>query len=439
MNYIAIFLYEWKHFIHTPFKLVALLLFVVAGVYGLHNGAALFKKQTDEIEKINEKVQEQKQEYISYYEKGEKGPADRPWIDLSTPFWAIWNTPSYHFKNPSPALVFSIGQAEQYGFYKRVDFGSSPYDADMAEEIANPERLQSGTLDFSFVVLYLLPLLLLVWLYNIKGVEADNGFLPLIFTQTGSESGWLVTRVAFYAMVLLGGVLSLMFYGAFLTGVLQNAGLAFLKISYWLLLYLVFWGVVFAFIIQKGNSSVGNSLKMVGVWLLLVFIIPGAVHQWVSIQQPASLMTELIDAQRDEVYNLYDEPDSVIQTRLNELFPEIVNSPIIQEESKKNMARNRSFSALANELVKESITKIESSNEYRNKLIRFSYWFNPITFMQNKFNELSQTHYQDYQNYRNEIQSLVDRQVRVMVLDIWNDIEVDKEKYLEYNKTLGVN
>ena len=33
---------------------------------------------------------------------------------------------------------------------------SSPYDADMVEEIANPERLQTGHLDFTFVAILLI-------------------------------------------------------------------------------------------------------------------------------------------------------------------------------------------------------------------------------------------------------------------------------------------
>ena len=58
-------------------------------------------------------------------------------------------------------MVYSLGQAEQYGYYKRVTLFSSPYDADLSEELANPERLQTGTLDFAFVLLFLSPLLLL--------------------------------------------------------------------------------------------------------------------------------------------------------------------------------------------------------------------------------------------------------------------------------------
>jgi ABC-2 type transport system permease protein len=202
MKTITIFIFELKHFWCSKFKLVALILFVVAGIYGLHNGAALYQKQSAAIDSINFKAETQKAEILDYFNKGEKGPATRPWIDVTTPFWAIWNTPIYAFKKPSSAMVYSIGQAEQYGFYKRITFWASPYDADMAQEIANPERLQTGTLDFSFVILFLLPLLLLILVYNLKASEAEQGFLPLIEVQTASKHTWLLARLGFYVVLV---------------------------------------------------------------------------------------------------------------------------------------------------------------------------------------------------------------------------------------------
>ena len=436
MRSFAIFIYEWKHFIRSPFKVVALILFIAAGIYALHNGANLYKQQVAEIDKIQEDSNEDRQMYLAYYEKGEKGPSGRPWVDVTTPFWAIWYTPVYHFKSPSPAIVYSIGQAEQYGFYKRVTFQSSPYDADLAEEIANPERLQSGTLDFSFVMLYLAPLLLLILLYNIKGAEVDAGFLHLVHVQTHSGTAWLLARVAFYGLLLMIVVLGLMIYGAFLTSVFKATSSIFWQIFALTFSYLFLWELVFLGILNKGKSSLGNTLKMVGVWLLFAFIIPAIVHQWVSIKHPANLMTDLIDAQRDKRNELYEQPDSVMQAQLNALFPEIIDSPVAQDDARRGQARSYSSSALANELLKESIAIIESSNEAKNELIQSSYWFSPVTFFQNKINSLSQTHFQNYQHYRTEIQSLIDKQVRVMVLDIWNDAKVDKQKYLEYNQIL---
>ena len=437
MRSLDIFLYEWKHFSRNPFKVVALLLYIIAGVYGLHNGASLYHKQVSEIEKIDQKNEEERQTFISYFEEGKKGPEDRPWVDISTPFWAIWHNTIYHFKRPSAAIVYSIGQAEQYGFYKRVTFNASPYDADMSEEIANPERLQTGTLDYAFVLLFLSPLLLLILLYNLKSAESEQGFLPLIEVQVASKNIWLVVRILFYAFLFFMVNLALIVYGAMLTKVFATANQAFMQMVFYALLSLLFWTSIFYFILNSSQTIISSTLKMISVWLLFAFIIPAAIHQWVSIEKPVNLMTDLIDASRDERQALYQQPKEVIHKKLYALFPEIENSPVATDETKINMARNRSYTALVNELVKSSIADIESNNKDKNQLIRATYLFNPITFFQNKVNRISKTHYDDYQDYRNEIQTLVDRQIQTLVLDMWNDVQVDQKKYGEYYQELS--
>lgn len=436
MKSLNIIFYEWKHFVRSPFKVVALLLFVLAGGYGLHNGASLYHEQMAEVEVIQKDIDEGRQEQIAYLDAGQAGPEDRPWIDLKTPFWAIWFNNIYHFKKPSPAVVYSIGQAEQYGFYKNVTFMASPYDADMTEEIANPERLQTGTLDFSFSLLFLLPLLLLILLYNLQGAEAEQGFLPLIEVQTGIKWTWLLSRTTFYVGLLLVVIFGLLTYGALLAGDSIFAGTAFWQMVLYSFLYLAFWSLGYYLIIRTGKTIMGNTLKMVGVWLMFAFIIPSAVHQWISIEKPANLMTELIDASRDEAWDLYSLPDSVLEARVDAMFPEIAESPVAQDSTKRGAAYDDSMYALINELMKNSIVSIEADNKAKNELVRSSYWFNPMTFFQNQFNRIAQTHYDDYQNYRDEIQILVDRQIRVLVLDTWGGKEVDKAQFEEYHQTL---
>ncbi len=437
MKSVNIFLYEWKHFLRNPFKVIALLLYVLAGVYGLQNGAILYREQVSEIAKVNKKVEEERQRYISYYEEGKPGPEERPWIDLTTPFWAIWYNAAHHIKTPSPAIVYSIGQAEQYGFYKRVTFRASPYDADMAEEIANPERLQTGTLDFAFVLLFLLPLLLLILLYNLKSSESEQGFLPLIEVQTASTTNWMLSRTLFYFGSVVVVNLLLIMYGGMLTNVFASALQAVGRMVFYMVLYLIFWSFLFFLILRNGKSIMGNTLKMVSIWLLFAFVVPAAVHQWISTKKPANLMTDFIDATRDETQALYDQPDSVIQAQLYSLFPEIVNSPVANDSTKAYLAMNRSDAALVNELMKKSIALIEADNQEKNKLIRATYWFSPITFFHNQLNAVSHTHYDDYQGYRNEVQALIDSQIRTLILDTWNDVKVDKKKYMEYYQNLS--
>lgn len=437
MKSIDIFLFEWTHFIRNPFKVVALILFVLAAVYGLHNGASLYHKQNVELVRIQETIEEDRQKYLDLYDQGKKGPENSPWIDINTPFWAIWFNYIYKVKEPSPAMVFSMGQAEQYGYYKRVTFWSSPFDADMTNEITNPERLQTGTLDFSFAILFLLPLLLLTLLYNLQSVEAEQGFLPLIEIQAASRNTWLLSRFAFYLVFVFLTVLGLLFYGASLTGVLTTAYPSFLEMVMYTSLYLFLWTALFYFIIwSSGKSVISNTLKMVGLWIFFAFIMPASVHQWISIQKPANLMTDFIDANREETYELYDLPDSVLQNKLNLLYPEIVNSPVARDSTKKDFARNYSTSALVNDLLKKSIVKIEEDTQDKNKRIESTFVFNPLGYFQNQFNAIAQTHFNDYQVFRHDVQQLIDKQIETLVLDTWNDLEIDKEKYNTYHENL---
>lgn len=274
-------------------------------------------------------------------------------------------------------------------------------------------------------------------LYNLKGAETEQGFLSLIEVQVGSKNGWLLSRMAFYTVLVLGVNVLLMLYGASLTDVFTAASQDLGAMMFYVTIYLLFWAVIYFFILQRGKNIMSNTLMMMSVWVILTFIIPATVHQWVSIKYPANLMTDFIDATRDNRQKIYDQADSLIQDQLIVLFPEIVSSAVANDEAKKNIAMNRSVSALANELMKRSVVAIEAKNQEKNKLVSNSYGFNPISFFHNQLNSIAQTHYNDYQEYRNEVQSLVDKQIRTMVLDIWNDVEVDKAKFLEYRETLA--
>lgn len=435
MKGLRIFRYEWKHFTRKPFKLVAVLLFIIAGIYGLHNGSSLYHEQNAAIEKIKGKYEEEKQEYFSPYESGNLIPENRPWMNLGSPYWAMRYNPTYRFKPPSPAMVYSIGQAEQYGFYKRVTFRSSPYDADMAQEIANPERLQTGSLDFSFVLLFLLPLLLLILLYNIKSAEYEQGFLPLIEVQTASKNSWLLARMAFYFLLTFIVVIGLLVYGATLTGVFDTAKNAFGQMLLYTTLYLLFWSLIYYVILKNGKRILSNTLKMVGIWLVFAFVIPAIVHQSVSIMKPVNLMTDFIEV-REMRQELYDD-ENLLDETLVEFFPEIVNSPVYEDSIKINAVKRRSAAAVINEFKKESIEPIKQESHDKNKLIRNTYWFNPVTFFQNKLNRISQTHFDDYQHFRNVIQIMVDKHNSILVEELWNDTKVDKDKYLEIRKRLN--
>ena len=438
MNNLAIFLYEWKHFTRSPFKIMALLLYLLAGIYGLQKGAGLYDKQRVAIKEIEQNALKERQAYLDRYEGDSLVPSDRQWMNLSEPAWAIEVAEVYHHKSPSPAMVYSIGQSEQYGFSKKITRWASPYDGDLAEEIANPERLQTGTLDFTFALLFLSPLLLLVLLYNIKSTETEQGFMALIEVQSASKNAWILTRMMFYFLLLLLSNLLLIVYGGVLTSVFTEANVAFLQMLLYSVAYCTFWSVLYFLILQSGKSIMGNTLRMIGIYFVFAFIIPAAVYQYLSIQHPTNLMIGFADAELEKRWQIWDKPDTLRLAELSEIFPVIAKSPILKDSDKRSTAIHESTSALENRLTKASIQPIEEENQVKNAFISNTFWFNPVSFFHNRFNAVSQTHFDDYQNYRSEIQRLIDKQIDLLIAEMWNDAKVDKKKYEAYYQKLKI-
>jgi ABC-2 type transport system permease protein len=434
MSAVNIFLFEFKHFSKSKAKMIAYLLFVFACVVSLYNGFYLFDKQKNTIKTIELKKQESIKKIISWYDEGKKGPADRPWIDITTPFWALWNTPTYTIKKPSTLLPFGIGQAEQYGYYKKVTNWSSTYDNDMVEELANPERLVNGNIDFSFMIIFLLPILLIILLFNINGLEKDLNFNKLISIQVGNISKWLLVRVSFYVVFLIVTVLVLVLFSVFINSPFDILSLNLLSLMLLAILYIIFWAVIFYFIVLKSRGSSTQAFAMISVWLVLCVIVPGAVHQYVSLQYPANLMTNYLDVNRKEAYEVYElSPDS-LGKRLIEIYPPLTTTLHGEDSTMSEEIVNNTVSAIINQMNKKGIQKIEYQNDLKNKFITSSYYFNPVTYFQNTWNKITQTDYSAYKNYRKQVQEAIDKKIELLVFECWEKKKVDKQVYENYLK-----
>ena len=93
---------------------------------------------------------------------------------------------------------------------------------------------------------------------------------------------------------------------------------------------------------------------------------------------------------------------------------------------------NRSVSAIINDLNKNVNYQIESKNEKKNKFINSFNKLNPVTFFQNKINKIAGTDYYSYKKYRSQIQTKIDDQINMILLDTWNKIKINKTKYSQY-------
>jgi len=431
-TYLEIFTSELTHLVRSPFKLVSQSLFVFALIYGCQNGLGLFSKQTKEISIIKSKNKESVQKMILQYEAIENGTQEKPRRDPTSPYWAIWNTPSHAFKYPSSMMVFSLGQSEQYGYYKRVTNWSSTFDSDLAEEIANPERLAIGTLDFNFVFTYLSPILIIILLFNIGGLERDLKFENLIYLQSISKRSFLFLRFLFYFVLLALILFILLFSYALVADVFINDFFNFIGLFSSVILYLLFWFTAFYFINYYGRGSSENAIKMISLWLALCIVIPGIVHQVTAIIYPVNYMTDYLDVSREQRGKIFNLSSDSLEVELVDEFPWLKNTLYAADSTINSGIVNRSVSGLVNILNKNVALKIENSNSDKNKFIKKFNIINPVTAFQNHINALAGTDYYAYLDFRNHIQSIIDKKIRLILEDTWNKVLVSKNTYIEY-------
>jgi ABC-2 type transport system permease protein len=437
MKMLTIFLYEFKHFKRAKAKTFAFLLFVLAVFYSLYNGFNLQNKQLNTLTIVEKESQESIGKTLKWFEEEKKGPEDRPWIDITQPFWALLNTSTYTIKTPSSLLPLGIGQSEQYGFYKGITNWSSTFDNDMVEELSNPERLVNGNIDFSFLLIFLLPILLIILTYNIHGLEKDLGLDKLVVIQSSSIKKWIFARLVFYSSILILTITLLILLVAFFNNAFISQTVNVLQLIVLSIIYILIWSLIFFFVILKSKSSSAIAFKMISVWLLFCVIIPGMVHQLASIYYPVNYMTDYLDANRKEAYEVYDLSTGSLSKKLFKIYPDLKNTTIGKDSIIDEEAVNEAVCAIINEMNKEAITKIEKNNDIKNNFISSSYWFNPVVCFQNKWNEITETDYSSYKNFRKKVQCKIDQKIKLLVFDSWNRKNVTKKMYLDYLKVLN--
>jgi ABC-2 type transport system permease protein len=201
----------------------------------------------------------------------------------------------YAYMPISPLAPLAFGQSDLLADYYRVTQSSKVtfiYDT----EIENPWNLMSGHFDLSFVVVYLLPLLIFALTYNFLSAEREHGTLRMLLSQPIGLPALVGGKILVRAGVLLGWAVlvpiasmtilrpearssdqlwSLVAWGAFVTA------------------YGALWFALAVAVNAFGRSSATNALILIGTWILTVLVIPVLLNLSVATASPAPSRTEL--------------------------------------------------------------------------------------------------------------------------------------------------
>lgn len=174
------------------------------------------------------------------------------------------------------------------------------YDGDFI----NPYNSFVGNIDLSFVIIYLFPLVLIAFGYNVISGEKENGTWNLLNTQSDSKIA-LISKMIFARMfpvfaiyigitLIAGAVLRLPFNQALFSYILLG------------LMYLFFWLSLLIVVLALDRSSTTNALSLALCYLILLVLLPSLTNNYLAHQYPIPEALENNIKQRKGYHEKWD-------------------------------------------------------------------------------------------------------------------------------------
>jgi ABC-2 type transport system permease protein len=303
----------------------------------------------------------------------------------------------YAILPPAPLSIISTGQADLMPYYYKLTL-SKRQALIHSEELENPQILSNGTFDLSFVIIFLLPLLIIGLTYNVVSSEREQGTLALLLAETTAFERIVRTRYAFRYLIFNLGFTAFVGIGLLLFGV--NFTEAASDIAYLLLLtwaYSAFWFGLSYCINSFGKASGYNAAVLTGAWLALVLLIPTVLSVYVNQAHPMPSRLDLITKTREIGDKLNKETDKQL-SRFYEEHAEF--KPDSSRFNPKEENAKRLFSRLSLETAIEDETKkFEEIAQKRQEVVNQYRFLSPAIFVQQSLNDAAGTGAERYADF----------------------------------------
>ena len=295
------------------------------------------------------------------------------------------------------------------------------YDA----ELNNPNNLLLGNIDFSFVLIYLFPLLIIAFSYNLISEEKESGTWKIVVTQ--SQNTFLYILKLFYIRILsLTLLLTIVLaIAAFLLNIPLNISfLTFYGIS---VLYLLFWFAVCFFLVSLQMNSNFNAVILLTTWLFLIIILPALINTYIVNKYPIPEALELTVKQRNAYHEKWDMDKQETLDKFYTHYPQFKNYLLPDKEfswlwyyAMQQMGDDES--------AKES-RDLESKLEQRNQSSQQIAQFIPTLHAQMQLNEIARADLGNQLLFLKETKQFHEKLRLHFYPKIFDDEAVNKQKW----------
>jgi len=362
----------FKKFILSKSVIPALILFLAIGTISIFIGKQFLEKQQQAVHAVKLLQREQIARNVEY-NTGQFG-------------LLMYYLKFAYIKPTEPIAALAIGQQDintsvQYVNIRGLE--AQRYDTDLN----NPYHLQTGNFDLSFVILFLFPLLIVVFCFNCLSEEKEGGTWSLTQVQTKNPINVLLQKFAVRYWTVLGLLLVLLLSASCIIDIPFDKKLLFYSIIS--ILYITGWFAICWFVISLHKSSNMNALILLSLWLFLCLLSPAAINNLLTARYPVKNAYSMFLKQRDGYHTKWDvSPDSTINAFF-EHYPQYKN--YIWKNPKFNYMWFYSMQQLGDDEALGESRKMMNELNHRENLSRRIAYFLPTMHTQLAYTDIAST------------------------------------------------
>jgi ABC-2 type transport system permease protein len=312
----SIYNLEFKLFFRNSSSWIGIIVLLITGFSGLYFGKTFIANQQAVIEKAAVLQKKNTLSNIDHFGK-----------DIGLLF--------YHNKfslanAPNAWAAFANGQRDINPYLISVTMlglEGQIYDTD----INNPVSLLLGNMDLSFVFIFLFPLVIIAFSYNLLSEQKESGVWSLLSAQT-NQSFQVIWQKFLVRVAVIFAVALLLLFVAILYLHLP-VDFIFFSITALIMFYLAFWFAVSFFIISLAKSSNFNASALVAVWVLICIVIPASLNLFLTRKYPIPEALQNVINQREGYHEKWDMAKNVTMKPFFEHYPELKQYPFPQEKT----------------------------------------------------------------------------------------------------------
>ncbi len=421
------FKYELKILLRSRWIQLISILLLVLFVFASFNGKNRIEKRKADIKAAHESVKVSDQEMLHLLDSIERG------LDVSISSWKIPSKPiavgNYHPRvaamQSSDLGFLAVGQSDVFTHYVMPTVSGNDFALNYIE-MTSPIQLLFGSFDLMFVVVYLLPLIIIAFSYNVLSEEKERGSLRLLASQPISIRKWVFQKLTLrlFWMFLIIALISALVFG--LNSIVSIS--SFLSFSGLVFCYMLFWfSLAFAINISVGESA-KNALSLLGLWIVFVLLIPSVVSQTGDVFFRIPPRTEMIQEMRELKAEATEKQDEILNNFLRD-HPEYAINDSTQSHTywHKYMASQK----LIKEELEPLLSSYENQLEQQQSWIFKFQWISPAIIMQRALGSMAGTTKQDYDNYRRQVQIFAEEWRNYFIPLLYNNKAFKKNMYTD--------